>query len=127
MPTDIITRSDATEFFRLRRWNATARTWFSKASHSLRHLHDETDSNVTRSLVGDEAGRLLVDVLGDARRLVPLLTDEAIYTFEMVEREAQGLVRLLRNERLASKMENTNGRSPEEAAMFRAKVAELRG
>lgn len=60
------------------------------------------------------------------QRLVPTLDEDALYTIDMIEREALELAKVLRNERLARKMDDTTGRTPAEAAAFAAKAAELR-
>lgn len=125
--TDAITSDEAKDYFQVRTWRATAGTWFEKVAVSLRWQYDKTESTSTRHLLAEEAARLLVHVLSDAQRLVPMLSDEhTMHTFSDVEREAQALVKVLRNERVAAKMEDMTGRTEEEAAAFRAKAAELR-
>lgn len=123
---DAITSSEATQYFKVRTWRATASTWFTKVSHTLRALHDATASQSTKHLLGDEAGRVVVNVLRDSLRLVPLLRDDTIYDFDWVERELEALTLALRNERKARKLENVEGRTPEEARAFLDKAANLR-
>jgi hypothetical protein len=124
--TDAITSDEANGYFQVRTWRATAGTWFEKVAVSLRRQYDKTASTSTRHLLAEEAARLLVNVLSHAQRLVAMLQEDTMHTFSDVEREAQALVKVLRNERLAAKMENMTGRTEEEAAAFRAKAAELR-
>lgn len=115
--------SRADDFAKLSRWRSTAQTWFEKVALRLSAHGEQARTADERWLVGYEATRLLESVLGDAQFLVCLLDDDQI---EDVERKAKSLAALLRARRLAGKLENVEGRTPEEAATFTAAAARLR-
>lgn len=121
-----MTSDDAANYFRVRPWRATASTWFRKVAAALRWQHDNTESDAMRQLLAEEAARLLYDVLSDAWRLVPLLRDDTMHDLEMVERETKALLKALRNHRVAAMLDNTTGRTPEEASAFVKKAEDMR-
>lgn len=112
------------EYDRAQRWRATAETWFRKTSTYLAALMREEPNEDVRHGLGWEVGHLLGNVLWEAEQLAPHVPDDLI---EDIERKAKALVSALRAQRLATKLEQTHGRTPEEAAAFQAKAAELRG
>lgn len=99
-----------------------AATRFSRAVGLLRA---QAELERERWLAGYEAETLLWKVLGDARDLVPVLNDDS--DAAEAERAARALFEALKARRLALRLENVTGRTPEEAEMFRAKAEELRG
>lgn len=76
-----------------------------------------------RWLVGYHSGLLLEQVMGDAECLIPLVNEEQV---EDCERVARTVYEALRARRLASKLEQVEGRTPEEAAAFQEKARRLR-
>lgn len=112
-----------------RRWRS-ARTWFRSAAYGLAYLHGEEVRPEVRWLIGYDAATLLGSVLSEAEQLVAVLADDD--QLEDVRREALTLMAALdarsalaRRERLAAKLSNTKGRTPVEAAAFRARAREL--
>jgi hypothetical protein len=104
------------------RWRRTATTYFQKAAATIKWLCDHSNENV-RAVGQWEAAELLQRMLSEAQLLTPYLGDEA----EETEQAAKDLVARIRAHRLAGKLEQTDGRTPEEAAAFRERAAELRG
>lgn len=76
-----------------------------------------------RWLVGYEAETLLSKALSDAEALVPLLNADA---GDEAEHTAKRLYDALRARRLAAKLDQVEGRTPEEAEAFKAKARKLR-
>lgn len=104
----------------------TALSWFMRA---VRALHAVTeDSGLTALgidaswLMGHEAERLIGTTLDHAEFLIPLLDEQQIAD---AEQNARAFLSALRRARLAAKLSNTTGRTPEEAAAFAAKAREL--
>lgn len=119
----------ADDLDRCRRWRLTASTWNRKATALLMKFGDHPNEDV-RAVLGWEAGRLVTVMLDEAESLVRLLNDEE-YT-EEVDRALSQLVTTMsaqrgrgRRRRLAAKLGDTAGRTPEEAEAFTAKAREL--
>lgn len=106
------------------RWRSLAATWFHKSLHNLRYCAELAATPAQRSVTGWEAERLLDSILGQAELLVPVLNEDDL---EQVEKGAQDLYRAVRDRRRAVLLANVEGRTPEEAAEFSAKAAELHG
>lgn len=125
---------------RATRWRATAETWARKATALLTGAHESSppappgwDGDVPpqQFLAGYEAGRLAVVLLEQAEALARIANVEDL---DGIEKAAQGVVwaaqkggRHANRRRVARLLGNTTGRTPEEAAAFRAKAAELGG
>lgn len=109
---------------RIERRARDAATRFYGAVESLRYGHSETGNPERRWLYGYLAAELLRKVLSDAESLVGLLNDDA---GDEAERAARAVHDALRARRLAAKLANVEGRTPEEAAAFLAKADALRG
>lgn len=118
----------------LMRWLHTADTWFLKASHKLKGLHEADPRPEPRWLLGYEGSRFLFGILNEAVTTMPSVLESAedehiaevlgaarSLVAALEERERSG-----RRSRLATKLEDVAGRTPEEAAAFLAKAAELR-
>jgi hypothetical protein len=105
------------------RWRSTAQTWFAKASHGLVYDEAEARTPEERWVLGYEAHQLLFGVLTDAALLVRLLDEDQVAD---VERWARELANDLRSHRLSMALEQTAGRTPEEAEAFREKALALR-
>lgn len=123
---DSITAPDAKAYQQTSRWRRIAGTWFSKTSSALRYRHDQSGSESIRYLLCGEAAELCYDALDDMIQLVPLLREDTLHSLELVETEARRLTVALKKHRQAAMLDNTEGRTPEEAAAFRAKAEELR-
>ena len=102
---------------------ADAATRIERAVAVLRHEAESATNDSARWLVGYDAATLLWRVLLDLRSLVDLLSDEVGFDSEP---QARALYETLRARRLAAKLEQVEGRTPEEAAAFLAKASELR-
>jgi hypothetical protein len=105
--------------------SSRAGTWVSKAA---RHLQwDATHSDSWTN--GYATEQLLVVILEEANDLVGLLNDDDFneYDRDRISRAARDLHVKLRSRALAAKLENVEGRTVEEAVVYRAKAAELRG
>lgn len=101
-----------------------ATTRFNRAVLYLAYEAGEArDGSERRWLVGYEANTMLWKALADARMLAGLLNDDA---GDDAEHAAKVLYETLRARRLAAKLENVEGRTPEEAEAFRAKAREIR-
>lgn len=101
-----------------------ATTRFNAAVLFLAHNADMARPNSERRwVVGYEANTLLCKVLGDAQMLITLLNDDA---GDDAEEAAKTLYGALRARRIAAKLDNVEGRTPEEAEAFLAKAKELR-
>jgi hypothetical protein len=109
----------------VRRRALDAATRFGTAVVLLRHQAEHARNESERWLAGYEAEALLWKVLSDARLLVDVLNDEDSSDDE-VQRQARALYEALRARRLARKLEQVEGRTPEEAAAFKEKARELR-
>lgn len=107
----------------------TARTYVRKAVARLRYDHEHpatfADGSSTRWLTGYDAEALMRGTLDEIDMLVPLLNDDMEFFTEELERKARDLARSLWAHRLAAKMADVRGRTPEEAEAFAAKVREL--
>lgn len=102
-----------------------AATRVDRAATFLRHEASEATPNSERRwLIGYEAENLLWNVLRDAHSLVDLLNDDQ---GDGAEAAAKTVYEALRARRLAAKLDDVEGRTPEEAAAFQAKARELRG
>jgi hypothetical protein len=106
-----------------RRWSTTAATWLQKATALLSSNAAAARDADQRWLVGYDAEQLLRQLLWRADELVGLLPDDLL---DDVLRDARALTERLRAQRLASKLENVEGRTVEEAAMFTERAAQLR-
>lgn len=107
---------------RVGRYRKTASSWARRASSYIRSVHDEHENPDVRAWLGWEARELITSLLDAAVPLVPLLDpDEAD-----LERAAKDLAVAVRSWRLAAAVARTEGRTPAEAELFRAKAAELR-
>lgn len=101
-----------------------ATTRFNRAVLYLAHEADQgSPASERRWLVGYEANAMLWKTLADARMLVGLLNDDVDGEAEYA---AKALYDLLKARRVAAKLENVEGRTPEEAEAFLAKARELR-
>lgn len=101
-----------------------AGTRFNRAVLFLMYEADKGTPRGERPwLIGYHSGLLLEQVMGDAKSLVPLLNKESV---EDCERVAKTVYEALRARRLASKLEQVEGRTPEEAAAFQEKARRLR-
>lgn len=102
-----------------------AATRFDRAVASLRYEASEAKPDGERRwLVGYEAGHLLRSVLSNSELLVDLLNADG---GDEAEAAAKAVYETLRARRIAAKLEAVEGRTPEEAELFRAKARELRG
>lgn len=101
-----------------------AATRYTRTVSLLLHARHKATSSEIEWLVGYEAETLLRKVLYDADSLVGLLNDDA---GEDIERHAEMIFKTLRARRIAAKLEQVEGRMPEEAEAFQAKARELRG
>lgn len=109
---------------RTSRWRSTAVTWVRKTTALLAAQGRAASSTTERWLVGYEASQLLEAVLSEAETLAGLLVEE--HHAEDAERRARDLAALLRRSRLAGKLSNVEGRTPEEASAFLEKAEALR-
>jgi hypothetical protein len=108
----------------MHRWRVTTATWFKKSSALLQRMSQGVANDEARWLVGYETEQMLTAILSEAEVLVPLLVEEDLVV--PVEVEARKLAEALRRHRVAMKLEQTQGRTPEEAEAFRRKAADLR-
>lgn len=111
-------------FSDVRRRALDSATRFGRAVALLRAQAEHAPNESERWLAGYEADALLWKVLGDARDLIDVLNDDS--DAEEATLQARALYEALRARRLARKLENITGRTPEEAEAFRAKARELR-
>ena len=103
------------------RYVAQARTRFGRAVDRL--LWASTHGiQPERDLAALEATDLLWNVLFDARSLAAIADTTMI---DEVEEQAKKLLAAVRARRLGAKLAQTEGRTPEEAALFRAKADAL--
>lgn len=114
-----VTRGDLGRMDRTRR---TAATWVRKAAASITWCAERATNAEQRWLIGYEAEQLLCTALDEFEALVSLL--DADQVAEVEERLKRFDAKLGRQRRLF-KLQNVEGRSPEEAALFRAKAVEL--
>lgn len=112
------------EYEKVSRWRKSAQTWVGKAVALLTHHSAEAKTPETSWLLGSEAASLMVIALSDFELLVPLLLDED--QIEDVDRELRYFSTAMRRHRLSRKLENVEGRTPEEKKLFAQKAAELR-
>lgn len=110
------------DYDRMTKWRRTAQTWVAKASAELVSHVDEPDENVRR-VVGYEAESLLAALLYESDALVRLLDPEDV---ETIERSAKALAASCRARRLAGKLGQVEGRTPDEASAFLAAAGRLR-
>ena len=114
---------------KMTRWCTTTRTWVQKSARILQYYNGKATMSEQRWLIGYEAEQLLWVLLDESEVLVGLLhkdfsNDE--YLLRDIERKSKLIARLIRDRRLAAMMDDTNGRTVEEAATFTAKAKELR-
>ena len=107
-----------------RRRALDAATRFGRVAARLRAEARDAPYESVRSLAGYEAEALLESVLWDAEDLVAALGEDQ--DGEDVERRARALVAALRSRRLARALEQTSGRTEEEATSFLAMARRLR-
>jgi hypothetical protein len=105
------------------RWVRLATTWVAKATAALDERRAGSSSEERKWAVGFYAEQLLAGVLDDAERLAKMVNDDSLGE---VAPAAAALAARLRARRLAFKLENVEGRTPEEAQAFRARAEELR-
>lgn len=110
------------EAARLTRWSTTAATWVRKATSLMYSHYDPAVTEEERWAVGYYAARLLDDVLDDAWTLAEMVPDDMV---EEIARRAEGVAKQMRSRRLAAKLRNVEGRTPEEAEAFLARASEL--
>lgn len=101
-----------------------AATRFSRATSLLTYAADNSPNDAERWLAGYAAENLLWKVLWDARALIDVLNDDS--DAHEIQLHVRALHEMLRARRLASKLENVEGRTPDEAKAFLAKAQELR-
>lgn len=90
----------------------------------------EPVNDAEKWLLGNQAGWLLDRALQDCQLLVPVLNDgseDEVFALEGLEREVDNLYLALRKRRRARLLDDTRGRTAEEAEAFAAKARELRG
>lgn len=102
-----------------------AATRFARTVGILRYAAENPPNDAERWLAGYAAETLLWKVLTDAISLVHVLNDDS--DAGEIQLHARALHEALRARRLAAKMENVTGRTPEEAEAFLTKARELRG
>lgn len=112
------------ELDKIQRWCKTTRTWVKKSAALLHYLGAEAKTDAERFLLSYEAERLLVEILSEAELAATQIAPERA---EECERAAKALAALLRRRRLSHALEQGNGRTDEERALFEAKAALLRG
>lgn len=100
----------------------TARTWAKKATASFVYAIENARNEGQRNALGYFAGCLLDGLLDEAEVLADAVPAE--YTEEAL-RTAEAVVKRLKHRRLAVRLADTTGRTPEEADAFAAKAAEL--
>jgi hypothetical protein len=98
-----------------------ARTRFDRTVQILRHEHENATTDEARWLYGYLAEELLWNVLWDAKSLLSILNPDS-ERIEYTEQHAKNLASGLRAHRLAAKLADTTGRTPEEAEAFEAKA-----
>ena len=113
-------------------WTAArdAETRLMRVTYRLRAQTEHENENV-RFMAQYDAMRLLPDVLEHAAMLASLLDDEVVDEYDrsrLLEScaEITGAINAIRKLALASKLEQVEGRTPEEAKAFKRKAAELR-
>lgn len=107
---------------RMGRWTRTTRTWVQKSCSLLLRADQTAKSPDQHAVVAYEAHELLWSILFNVDVLTPLISDDEI---EDCEELAKALFHGLRDRRRAIALANTTGRTPEEAAAFRAKAETL--
>lgn len=115
---------------RIRRTRLTAASWFRRSTALLLESERCAANDDTRWLVGYEAAELLEAVLFEAESLVGLIADDDLLARagERLDKLSAALrARKASHRRLAlsEKLSRVEGRTPEEAALYRAKAAEL--
>ena len=114
---------------RIKRWVATASTWAGKAASILQYTEAEGEA------MPYESSKLLYELMNAADSLVDreLLDQDSDFYFDLTLMYAERVVAALLERRgrasigeLIAKLENVTGRTPEEAALFRRKAADLR-
>jgi hypothetical protein len=100
----------------------TAATWAKKAAGSFAYMIENAQSDGQRNALGYFASRLLDAILDEAETLAGVVPSE--YTEEAL-RSAEAVVKRLKQRRLAVKLADTTGRTPQEAEAFAAKAVEL--
>lgn len=107
---------------------ATALTWVRKAT--FRVLSDaERPTEYADEVAAYDAAALIRALLNMVELLVPLLDEsdhEEYSDYAMIEKELRALSSDLKKRRLAEKLGNVEGRTPEEAAAFAAKAQSLK-
>lgn len=107
---------------RITRWRSMATTWVSKTVALM--LNAGPRNKEEAWLIGYDAAQFMRDAISDLRLLVPLLTEDQV---DDVERESKELLAYVRSHRIAGKLSNVDGRTPEEARAFLRKADDLRG
>lgn len=100
------------------KWSKTAKTWLSKATVSLRSAHE-----IDPDLSGLEPWSLAGHCVEHAEYLSRLCDD---WELRSLIEQTESTLAAMKRRRLALKLD-TAGRTPEEAALFEAKRAELEG
>lgn len=103
-------------------WQRTAETWVQKTAARLRRDAQDAPSDL-RWLIGYDASEFVRTLVWEAETLIPLIDVEQL---EDLKRRTDAVARRVRDRILAEKLSGTAGRTPEEAAAFRAKADELR-
>lgn len=101
----------------------TAATRIRSAAVRIEHAAASDTAAEGRWLAGYEAAELFRAALDAAERLALVVNDDDVD--EVLERTLS-VAKYLRGRRLASKLDQVDGRTPEEAAAFRRKAEELR-
>lgn len=109
------------------RWRETAQTWLRKAVAIMQNEHADPSGYWRMSL--------LYHVLDSAESLAQMLPDDKTDTFEFefalayaekIVAHLHSLKATAKRDALIAKLEQVTGRTPEEAAEFQRKAAELR-
>jgi hypothetical protein len=114
------------EYQSLMTYLAATRTRVRRAASKLiwAKVNSRPTEHEMRWLLGYEAARLSQEMLDAAGEMAALVTDED--QIEDLRRGVRDLGQALRRSALASKLEETEGRTPEEREAFLAKAATLR-
>jgi hypothetical protein len=107
-----------------RRRSATSSTWLKKVAALYRQQMSEARTEDERWLLGYDASQVVWLALNEIETLSEIIPDDLL---DPAHEAAARLANRLRARRLAAQLDgNLTGRTPEEAAAFRAKAEELR-
>lgn len=101
-----------------------ARTYVRRAAMRLLSQHSASTHGAQQWVLGYEATLLAGEMIDALDSIASIVHADEVDELRRKLREAD---RALRNTALAELLSNTTGRTPEEAAAFAAKAAQLRG